>query len=47
MVPLNIGVETAGGVFTTLGGEATVHGGSGVSSNGYVQDLILQSLTSN
>jgi histidinol-phosphatase len=34
----------AGGRFTTLGGEATVHGGSGLSSNGLLHREILDRL---
>lgn len=37
-------VTEAGGVFTTLDGDATVHGGSGVSSNGPLHDSILEVL---
>ena len=40
---LTIATE-AGGRFTTLEGEATVHGGSGVSSNGLFHDEILREL---
>lgn len=40
---LTIATE-AGGRFTTLGGDATIHGGSGVSSNGRVHDRILEML---
>ena len=35
-------VTEAGGVFTTLGGEATVHGGSGVSTNGSLHGEVLE-----
>ena len=42
---LTIATE-AGGCFTTLEGEATVHGGSGVSSNGLLHDEILRELAS-
>ena len=42
---LTIATE-AGGRFTTLEGEATVHGGSGVSSNGLLHDEILRELAS-
>jgi histidinol-phosphatase len=38
-------VTEAGGTFTTLGGEATVHGGSGVGSNGRVHGEVLSALT--
>ena len=34
----------AGGRFTTLEGEATVHGGSGISSNGVLHEAILAAL---
>ena len=34
----------AGGRFTTLGGEATIHGGSGVSTNGRFHDEVLATL---
>ena len=37
-------VTEAGGRFTTLEGEATVHGGSGVSSNGLVHGEILEAV---
>ncbi len=37
-------VTEAGGKFTTLGGEATLHGGSGVSSNGVLHDEVLRLL---
>ena len=40
---LTIATE-AGGKFTTLGGEATIHGGSGVSSNGRIHDFVLDEL---
>jgi histidinol-phosphatase len=40
---LTIATE-AGGRFTTLDGEATVHGGSGISSNGLLHDEILREL---
>jgi len=40
---LTIATE-AGGRFTTLDGEATLHGGSGVSSNGRLHDEILRLL---
>lgn len=33
-------VTEAGGRFTTLSGEATVHGGSGVSSNGRIHESV-------
>jgi myo-inositol-1(or 4)-monophosphatase len=37
-------ITEAGGRFTTLGGEATLHGGSGVSSNGLIHDAVLEEL---
>ena len=37
-------VTEAGGRFTTLGGQATVHGGSGVSSNGGLHGEVLGGL---
>ncbi len=40
---LTIATE-AGGKFTTFGGEATVHGGSGVSSNGLLHAEVLGAL---
>lgn len=40
---LTIATE-AGGRFTTREGEATVHGGSGISSNGLLHDLVLEAL---
>lgn len=40
---LTIATE-AGGKFTTLGGEATIHGGSGVSSNARIHDFVLEEL---
>lgn len=42
--PLLTIVEEAGGRFTTLGGEATIHGGSGVSTNGLLHDEVLETL---
>ena len=36
--PLKPIMEEAGGRFTDLGGNATIHGGSGISSNGLVHD---------
>ena len=41
---LTIATE-AGGRFTTREGEATIHGGSGISSNGHLHDEILSELT--
>jgi len=37
-------VTEAGGRFTTLEGEATLHGGSGVSTNGRLHDRVLDEL---
>lgn len=37
-------VTEAGGRFTTLEGEATLHGGSGVSTNGHLHDHVLGEL---
>lgn len=37
-------VTEAGGRFTTLGGRETVHGGSGVSSNGSLHGVVLEEL---
>lgn len=42
--PLLTIVTEAGGRFTTLGGEATIHGGSGISSNGHLHDRVLTTL---
>jgi histidinol phosphatase-like enzyme (inositol monophosphatase family) len=42
---LTIATE-AGGKFTTLDGRATVHGGSGVSSNGLLHEVVLGELAS-
>lgn len=41
---LTIATE-AGGRFTTREGEATIHGGSGISTNGLLHDAILAALT--
>jgi histidinol-phosphatase len=38
-------VTEAGGVFTTLAGQATVHGGSGVSSNGLLHSTVCDELS--
>lgn len=38
-------VTEAGGRFTTLDGRETVHGGSGVATNGHLHDSILGALT--
>ena len=40
---LTIATE-AGGRFTTLEGDVTVHGGSGISSNGRIHDLVMEEL---
>lgn len=40
---LTIATE-AGGRFTTFGGEATVHGGSGISSNGLIHGALIAEL---
>lgn len=42
--PLLTIIEEAGGRFTTLGGEATIHGGSGVSTNGLLHETVLAML---
>jgi histidinol phosphatase-like enzyme (inositol monophosphatase family) len=42
--PLLTILEEAGGRFTDLSGEATIHGGSGVSSNGQMHDALLEAL---
>lgn len=42
--PLLTILEEAGGRFTTLAGEATIHGGSGVSTNGILHDEVLEIL---
>lgn len=42
--PLLTILREAGGRFTTLEGEASIHGGSGVSSNGHLHDLALDTL---
>ena len=39
-------LQEAGGRFTDLRGRATIHGGSGVSSNGFLHDEVLASLAS-
>lgn len=44
MAPIQIIVEEAGGRFTSLRGEARADGGSGLSTNGIVHDLVLQAL---
>ena len=42
--PLLTILEEAGGRFTSLEGEPTIHGGSGISSNGILHDRILDML---
>lgn len=42
--PLLTILEEAGGRFTDLTGQATIHGGSGVSTNGHLHDLTLDTL---
>lgn len=37
-------VTEAGGQFTSLDGEATVHGGSGISTNGVLHDEVMRTL---
>ena len=37
-------LSEAGGRFTTVGGEATIHGGSGVSTNGPMHEAVLAEL---
>jgi histidinol-phosphatase len=37
-------VTEAGGRFTTLEGQSTVHGGSGISSNGILHEEVLREL---
>jgi len=41
---LTIATE-AGGRFTTRAGESTIHGGSGISSNGRLHDEVLRELS--
>ena len=38
-------VTEAGGRFTTLDGDETLHGGSGVSTNGLLHETVLGALT--
>ena len=38
-------VTEAGGRFTTFEGEATVHGGSGISSNGLLHEEVMRELS--
>lgn len=42
--PLLTILTEAGGTFTDLDGTRTIHGGSGISSNGRVHDLVLEAL---
>lgn len=42
--PLLTIVQEAGGRFTTLSGDASIHGGSGVSTNGRVHETVLKML---
>ncbi len=44
MAAVQIIVEEAGGRFTTLGGEARADGGSGVSTNGRLHQIVLAAL---
>lgn len=44
MAAVQIIVEEAGGRFTTLGGEARADGGSGVSTNGLLHEVVLAAL---
>lgn len=44
MAPIQVIVEEAGGRFTNLAGEARADGGSGVSTNGLLQDEVLAAL---
>ena len=39
-------ITEAGGRFTTREGEETIHGGSGISTNGALHDLVLAELSS-
>jgi histidinol-phosphatase len=41
---LQVIVEEAGGRFSDLGGEARIDGGSGVSTNGLLHDLVIEQL---
>ena len=43
--PLLTIVTEAGGRFTSLTGEATIHGGSGISTNGLLHESVLDTLT--
>lgn len=42
--PLLTILEEAGGRFTSLEGVATIHGGSGVSTNGLLHEMVLETL---
>jgi histidinol-phosphatase len=43
--PLLPVITEAGGRFTSLAGDATIHGGSGLSTNGHLHDQVLALLT--
>ena len=45
--PLLTILTEAGGRFTDLDGHRTIHGGSGVSSNGRLHDTVLNALRRN
>ena len=42
--PLLTILTEAGGTFTDLQGRRTIHGGSGISSNGRIHPLVLEAL---
>ncbi|MEJ2539030.1 MAG: inositol monophosphatase family protein [Gemmatimonadota bacterium] len=42
--PLLTILQEAGGRFTSMDGEATIHGGSGISTNGLLHDQVLETL---
>jgi fructose-1,6-bisphosphatase/inositol monophosphatase family enzyme len=42
--PLLTIMEEAGGRFTDLGGDATIHGGSGISTNGRLHETVMAAL---
>ncbi|MGV0791522.1 histidinol-phosphatase [Mycolicibacterium sp. XJ1819] len=44
LAPLDILVREAGGLFSSLDGEAGPHGGSAVATNGWLHDTVLTSL---
>ena len=44
LAPLDILVREAGGIFSSLDGEAGPHGGSAVATNGWLHDTVLTSL---